>query len=366
MKDYYKILGVAKNATDTDIKKAYRRLAHKYHPDKGGDAQKFNEISEAYQVLSDQDKRSQYDKFGKTFEGPGFQGAGPGGFRWGWGQPSSDFGFEEEGGASFDFQDLGDMFEEFFGGGHVHKNTKKGKDIEIELEISLEKAFSGGEERIVLSHLQQCARCQGVGAEPGAQVKECLMCRGSGEVQEIKRTVFGSFTRVSTCPSCAGEGLTPERLCNVCKGEGRIQNEEEVLVRIPAGIDSHQILRMEGKGDAGRRKGKAGDLYVRILVKPHAIFTRKGDDVSVTVPILLSQAVLGDDIQVPTIDGQTVQLKIPAGTESGKVFRIPGKGIPHYGSWGNGSLHVRVEIQVPKKLTKEQKDLLDRLKKEGL
>ncbi|HZX49777.1 MAG TPA: DnaJ domain-containing protein, partial [Candidatus Paceibacterota bacterium] len=284
MKDYYKVLGVSRDASFEDIKRAYRKLAHKYHPDiKGGDEEKFKELNEAYQILSDSDKRSQYDKFGRVFDGQAGADPGFGGFRWAWGTPGQQADFEDSAaGFGFDFEDIGDVFEEFFGGqtrDTRKQEVKKGRDVEVELQIPLEATLRISKEKIFLSKFAVCQRCQGVGAEPNTKVTECFACRGQGEVQQIKRTVFGSFTRVGTCPECAGEGLKPEKPCNVCKGEGRVKSEEQLEVTIPAGVDTNQILRVEGKGDAGRRKGKAGDLYIRIVVKKHPLFERRGDDV---------------------------------------------------------------------------------------
>ena len=360
MKDYYKILGVQKGATLEDIKKAYRRLAHKYHPDKGGDATRFKEVAEAYQVLSDTDKRAQYDKFGRVFEGSP-QG---GGFQWGWGAPHEHDAEEFSEGFGVDF-DLGEIFEDFFGGKNA-KTPKGGRDIEVEISIPLEATIKGKEEIINLTKLVTCSRCQGVGAEPSTKVKECFSCRGQGQVQQIKRTVFGSFTRVGLCPECKGEGLIPEHPCNVCKGEGRIKGEDAIKIQIPAGVDSNQILKVAGKGDVGRKKGKIGDLYIRVFIKPHSVFKRKGDDLYVKMPILFSQAALGDEIEVPTIEGTKVLLTIPQGIESGRVLKVSGKGIPHFSGLGRGNIIVEIEIVTPTKLTKDQKELLERLKNEGI
>ena len=371
MKDYYTILGVAKSASSEDIKKAYRKLAHKHHPDvKGGSEQKFKELSEAYQVLSDGDKRAQYDKFGRVFEG-GATGGGQGseGFRWAWGSPGVSQGdFEEGTSFGFDFQDIGDIFDEFFGGAQPERRqeAKRGRDIEVELQIPLEAALKTTQQTIHLTKLNTCTRCQGVGAEPGTKVNECFSCRGTGEVQQIKRTIFGSFTRVGICPECGGEGIRPEKPCNVCKGEGRIKSEEAILVAIPAGIDTNQILRVEGKGDAGRKKGKSGDLYIKIALKKHPVFVRKGDDLSMGKEIAFSQAVLGDEIEVPTLEGTAVLAKVPEGTRAGEVLRVKGKGIPHFSGLGRGDMFVELDIQTPKKLTRRQKELLEELKKEGL
>ena len=362
MKDYYKILGVQKSATVEDIKKAYRRLAHKYHPDKGGDATRFKEVSEAYQVLSDTDKRAQYDKFGKVFEGA--SGPGFGGFQWGWGASHEHNAEEFSEGFGVDF-DIGEIFEDFFGQ-KTAKDTKSGRDIEVELQISLEATVKGKEEVIKLSKFVSCSRCQGVGAEPSTKVKECFSCRGQGQVQQIRRTVFGSFTRIGLCPECKGEGLIPEHPCNVCKGEGRIKGEDAIKIKIPPGVDSNQILKIAGKGDAGRKKGKTGDLYIRVFVKPHSVFKRKGDDLYVKMPIMFSQAALGDEIEVPTIEGTKILLTIPQGIESGKVLKVSGKGVPHFSGLGRGNMLVEIEVVIPTKLTKEQKELLERLKNEGI
>jgi molecular chaperone DnaJ len=362
MKDYYQILGVSRDASPEEIKKAYYKLADKYHPDKGGDEKKFKEINEAYQVLSDKEKRAQYDRFGRVFEGggsePGFD------FQWAWGRPDIDF--------DFGFEDLGEMVEEMFGFGASRrkKDLKKGKDIEIEMEISLEETLQGREKEISLYKMILCPRCQGTGAEPGTKIIECFSCRGTGEVQQIKKTFLGSFTRYTVCPECGGEGYRPEKPCNVCQGEGRIKGEEKTRVFIPAGVDSGQVIKIEGKGDAGRRGGKPGDLYVRIFIKKHPIFERRGDDLYVSIPVSFSQAALGDEIEVPTLEGRKILLKVPPGTESGKILRISGKGIPHFsgpkGYPGRGNLYVELIVKTPKKLTKKQKELLEKLKEEGI
>ncbi len=366
-KDYYKILGVEKSASADEIKKAYRTLAHKYHPDKGGDAEKFKEINEAYQVLSDNQKRTQYDQFGAA--GPGFGGFGGGGNGtgasqdgWFWGRPGAEFDVQ--------FEDLGEMVEEMFGfGGNTgrrKRDVKKGKDIRLDTEITLEDAYAGAEKEFIFSRQVICGRCNGTGAEPGTKINECFSCRGTGQVQQIKKTFLGSFTKSGVCPECGGEGYRPEKPCNVCKGEGRVKREETVKISIPAGVDNNQVIRMEGMGDAGRRGGKSGDLYVRIFVKSHPSFERKGDDIYLVRDISLATAALGGEIEIPTIEGKNILLKIPAGTESGKMFRISGKGVSRFGSYGRGNMYVEVNIAVPKKLTKKQKELLEDLRAEGL
>ncbi|RLC35007.1 MAG: molecular chaperone DnaJ [Candidatus Nealsonbacteria bacterium] len=356
-KDYYQILGVAKEASQDEIKKAYRKLAHQYHPDKGGDEKKFKEINEAYQVLSDPQKRAQYDQFGRAFEGAGPQG-----------QPGWDFGFGQGFAEGFDFSDLGDIFGEMFGFGFGkrQKDLKKGKNIEVEMELPLEAVLKDQEKEISLYKMMVCSRCQGKGAEPGTKIKECFSCRGEGQVQQIKRTPFGSFTRYTVCPECGGEGSRPEKPCNVCKGEGRIKGEDKIKIFIPAGVDTNQVIKVEGKGDAGKRGGRPGDLYIRIFVKKHPVFRRKGDDLFLSLPISFSQAALGDEVEVPTLGGQKLLLKVPSGTESGKVLRISGKGIPHFSGWGRGNLYVELQVKTPKKLSKKQKELLEKLREEGL
>ncbi|TSD03784.1 MAG: molecular chaperone DnaJ [Parcubacteria group bacterium Greene0714_21] len=364
-KDYYKVLGIEKNASSDDIKKAYYKLAHKHHPDKGGDAAKFKEIHDAYQILSNSEKRAQYDRFGKVFDsstGSG-QGEGFGGFRWAWGTPEAE-GF---GDAGVEFPDIGEIFEDFFGGGAgEERDTRRGRDIEVELEIPLEATLKGHTERVVLTRFVSCTRCQGVGAEPSTKVKECFSCRGKGEVQQIRRTIFGSFTKIAKCPECEGEGWKPEKVCNVCKGEGRIKAEEEISLFIPAGVDTNQMLKVQGKGDAGRKKGKPGDLYIRVKVKVHPVFFRKGDDLFLKIPVSFSQAALGDELEVPLIDATKILLTLPAGTESGRVLRVSDKGIPHFTGQGRGDMYVEFTLKTPKKLTKEQKELLEKLKEEGI
>jgi len=358
-KDYYQILGISRDASQDEIKKAYRKLAHKYHPDKGGDEKKFKEINEAYQILSDKEKRSQYDRFGRVFEGaPGFD------FQWAWGRPGEEFD-EIFGG---DFEDLGEMVEEMFGFGapRRRKDLKRGKDIEIDLEIPLEDTLKGKEKEITLAKMISCSRCQGTGAEPGTPINECFSCRGTGQVQQIKKTFFGSFTRYTTCPECRGEGYRPEKPCNVCRGEGRIRGEEDIKIFVPAGVDTNQVIKVEGRGEAGRRGGKSGDLYARVFVKKHPIFKRKGDDLYISVPISFSQATLGDEIEISTLEGKKILLKVPSGTESGKILRISGKGIPHFSGYGRGDMYVELTVKTPKKLSKKQKELLEKLKAEGI
>ena len=360
--DYYQVLGIEKNASQDEIKKAFHRLAHKYHPDKGGDENKFKEINEAYQVLSDAQKRQQYDQFGKGFENMGAGGAGQNwDFNWSWQNQNQNV----------DFEDLGDIFENVFnfGGGARRaskKDTKRGKDIQIDIEISLEETLKTINRKITLTKQVGCNRCHGKGAEPGTKLNECFSCRGLGQVQQVKRTILGSYTTFAVCPECKGDGSRPEKPCNVCKGDGRVKGEEVIDIAIPAGIDNHQVVEIEGRGEAGKKGGKSGNLYVRVFIKKHSIFLRKGDDLYVSHEIAYSQAILGDEIEIPALEGTSLLLKIPHGTESGKVLRISGKGIPHFSSQMRGNMYVELTIKTPHKVSRKQKELLEKLKEEGL
>jgi len=366
--DYYKILGLEKSASPDEIKKAYRRLAHQHHPDKGGDNKKFQKISEAYRILSDNEKRRQYDQFGPAFDNM----SGQGGFS---GFSDFDFGSfweqaQQQGSnwSGFGFENLGDIFDEFFGGRRARKqDIKRGEDIQMDIEIDLEETLSSQKRVFSVYKNEVCERCGGSGAEPGTRLKECQTCRGSGQVQEIRKTIFGTITHYTVCPACQGEGNAPERACNVCKGEGRIKREKDIEVAVPAGVDSGQVLKFRGEGEAGKRGGSAGDLYVRVFIRRHKIFDRKGDDLFAEIPVLFSQMALGDDVAAPVLEkGKKVFLKIPSGTEPGKVFRISGKGIPRFSGYGRGDLYVKTRVDTPKRLTRKQKELLNRLKEEGV
>jgi len=368
MKDYYKILGVEKNATDKEIKNAFYKLAHKHHPDKGGDEKKFKEINEAYHILSDKQKRAQYDQFGRVFEGAGAGPQGGPGFE---GFDFRNFGFGQGSASGFDFEGLGDIFEEIFGGragfgSRQKRDFRRGKDIQVDIEIPLEETLNSQEKEITLNKHIICSRCSGKGAEPGSAVKECFSCRGIGQVQQMKRTFFGTITQTVICPECNGQGSKPEKPCNVCHGEGRIKEKETMKINIPAGVDSNQVLKIKGKGEAGKRGGISGDLYIRIFVKEHPIFERKGDDLYSSISISFPQAALGDEIEIPTLGEKKILLKVPEGTESGKVFKISGKGITHFGGIGRGHLYIELAIRTPKRLSKKQKELLEKLKEEGI
>lgn len=359
--DYYEVLGVTKSASQDEIKKAFHKLAHKYHPDKGGDEKKFKEVNEAYQVLSDAKKRAQYDQFGKGFENMGAGGSGQGwDFNWSWQNTGQDFGFD----------DLGDIFENAFGFGGARraarKDARRGKNIQIDIEINLEETLKPISRKIDLEKMVVCHRCHGNGAEPGTKINECFSCRGSGQVQQVKKTFFGSYTSFAVCPECKGEGTKPEKPCNVCKSEGRLKSRETIDIVVPAGIDSNQAIEIEDKGDAGKRGGRAGNLYVKVFVRKHLVFERRGDDLLIAKEIAYSNAVLGGEVEIPTLEGKNIALTVSAGTESGKILRISGKGIPHFGGYGRGNMYVELVIKMPKKITREQRKLLDEMKKEGL
>lgn len=364
-KNYYDILGVGKDASDDDIKKAYRKMAHKYHPDKpGGSEEKFKEINEAYQVLSDKAKRQQYDQFGQTFEQAGGAGAGQGfgGFDF-----SGFQGFGGGQGFDFEFGEGGfeDIFANIFGGRTASRRKARGADIQTDMEISFEEMVGGAEKEIRLYKSVVCDRCHGTGGEPGAELKTCPTCHGSGQVQTTRRSIFGTFSQVSACPTCKGAGKIYEQKCEKCGGDGRVKEEKKIRVKIPAGIDSGQTISIQGEGEAGERGAQAGDLYITIHVRTHDKFIRKGNDILSTEYVPYSTAVLGGKVEIDTIEGKLI-LKIPAGTQSGEIFRIKGKGIPSLQGRGVGNHLVTVVVNVPKNLNREQKDLIDRLKDAGM
>ncbi|MDO8617994.1 MAG: molecular chaperone DnaJ [Candidatus Uhrbacteria bacterium] len=372
-KDYYKILGVPKSASEDEIKKAFRRLAHEHHPDKGGDQAKFKDLNEAYQILSDKQKRGTYDRFGSAaFDGStgspfngqqggfgGFQGQGfPGGFEFNFG-----------GGNGQDFGDLGDVLGEMFGFRGAQGSRSKqahGKDIEMDLELSFrEAAFGVADRSMKLYKYHPCSRCKGDGAEPGTKIKNCETCGGQGQVRQAQRTVFGNVQTVVTCPTCHGRGKKPEKDCSLCRGQGVERREQVLHVQIPAGIQSDEVMKVSGEGEAAPYGGRAGDLYLRIHVKTDPHFEREGNDVRSIISIPYSVLVLGGSIEVETLDGKT-SLKIPEATNPGTNFQLRGKGVPYLRSHGRGDHIVTVTTETPKKLTKEQKKLLEELKERGL
>jgi molecular chaperone DnaJ len=360
--DYYKILGVERGATDDEIKKAYRKLAHKYHPDKaGGEEAKFKEINEAYQVLSDKSKRQQYDQFGKTFDQGGFSsGTGPTG---GW-QDFNFSGFNRSQGG-FDFGDMGfeDIFSDIFGGSFGGRRTKRksGKDIQIDLEISFEEMVRGTSKTVNLYKKTVCKNCQGTGGEPGAKKETCSTCKGSGKVKQTVQSFLGSFSQISTCPNCGGLGEIFSQKCKRCGGDGRIKEDQNIEIEIPAGIEDGQTLSLEGQGEAGERGADNGNLYINIHVTPHHRFKREGNNIVSKEEISFSQAALGDKIEVETINGK-IKMKLPGGTQSGEVYKIRDEGVPFLNRRGRGDQLVKIIVKIPKHLTREQKNLIEKLK----
>ncbi|HOW60319.1 MAG TPA: molecular chaperone DnaJ [Candidatus Moranbacteria bacterium] len=369
MANYYEILGVNKSASDDEIKKAYRRLAHKYHPDKqGGDADKFKEVNEAYQVLSDKTKRQQYDQFGQTFDQS--RRAGQGGFSGFEGFDFSGFqqgfngqGFEFNGG----FEDIfSDIFGDNFSRSRRQSSHKTGRDIQIDVEIKFEEIVTGAKREVSLLRNVVCDVCRGTGGEPGIKEETCPTCKGSGQVKKVTRSFFGSFQQVSTCPTCEGAGKIYSKKCHKCGGDGRVREKQNISIEIPAGIADGQTISLQGYGEAGERGARSGDLYVTVHVKPHDEFQRKGSNIFSTEHILFSQAVLGDKINVKTIKGP-VTIKIPSGTQSGEIFRIKGQGVPQLGrDYIKGDHMVTIIVDIPKATTKEQKRAIEDLKKYGI
>ncbi len=346
-RDYYEVLGVEKSASADEIKKAYRKLAKKYHPDLNPDnkeaEEKFKEVSEAYEILSDDQKRANYDRFGH--DGPAASGFGGGGF--------GGFG-------GVDFEDLGDIFGSFFGGGSKGQRRNgpvKGQDIEVDEVISFEEAAFGVEKEINYSRIEDCPDCHGSGAKAGTSPETCSACGGSGQVKSVQRTPFGQFATTHQCNVCGGSGKIVKEPCPTCDGKGKVRRKIKEKVKIPAGIDNNQTISVQGKGSAGMRGGPAGDLFVTVHVRPHTIFERRGTDVLCNVPITFVQAALGADIDVPTLHGK-VKMTVPEGTQPNTEFRLRGKGIPNLRTKAVGDQYVTVVVEVPKNLSQEQKGIL--------
>jgi len=359
-KDYYRILGITKTASEEEIKKAYRKLAHQYHPDKpGGDEKKFKEINEAYQILSDKVKRTQYDRFGNAEPMGGFQGGVP---------PNWDgfgFGFDPENVSGMG--DLGDIFESFFEGLGVrpHRKTyEKGSDLELQEQIFMEEAFRGTIKAVKLRTLVQCEKCKGRGAEAGSTFEKCSACDGRGEVREQRRTFFGNFAQVKACVRCQGTGEVPQKACHTCKGSGRMEADREVRVEILPGIEDGQLIKIKGMGEAGERGTAAGDLYVRVRIRPHHLFARHGRDLIVAHELKVLDLLLGKKIEVPTVSGGKIAVEIPAHFNLKDNLRIAGEGMPQFGAYGRGDLLVNFIVKAPKKPGAKAKKLLEELEKE--
>lgn len=350
-RDYYEVLGVSRGASEDEIKKAYKKMARKYHPDLNpGDKtaeEKFKEVNEAYEVLSDADKKARYDQYGHAGVDPNFGAGGFGG------------GFD----GSFDFGDLGDIFGSFFGGGfgggrRTNPNApQRGESIRMSIAISFEEAAFGCEKAVTVERYETCDTCHGNGCAPGTSPEVCPDCHGTGTVQVRRQTPMGVFATSSPCPKCGGKGRIIHQPCKDCRGSGMVRKKKAIQASIPAGIDNGQTISIRGQGNAGKNGGPAGDLLITITVRPHELFRREGTSVLCEAPITFTQAVLGAELEIPTIDGK-VKYTLPEGTQSGTTFRLKGKGIPSINGRGRGDQYVTVYIETPKNLNKEQKEAL--------
>lgn len=362
-RDYYEVLGVEKNASDDELKKAYRRLAKKYHPDANPDNKKeaeakFKEVNEAYENLSDPQKRRMYDQFGHN--GPqGFGGGGPGGY----------YSYSTSGFDGFDMGDLGDIFSSFFGGGFNGRSSRpnngptKGADLRYNMEITFEESFLGVEKEININREDTCDTCHGNGAKPGSKVDTCSMCNGTGRIQQVQTTILGQMQTTRTCPTCHGEGKIIKEPCENCRGKGTVRKQARIKVKIPAGIDENQTVVLRGEGGPGEKGGPKGDLYITVHIKRHNVFTRQDYNVLCDIPITFTQATLGAELKIPMVDGSTETFKIPEGTQTGTRFRVRGKGFKAVNRNYEGDLIFTVEVQTPKRLSKEQRELLVELAK---
>jgi molecular chaperone DnaJ len=369
-KDLYEVLSVKKGATDAEIKTAYRKLALKWHPDKHkGDKdaeKKFKEMNVAYEILSDKKKRQQYDAFGATGRAGG-GGAGAGGFPGG----AQGFGGFDFSGFTNGASGFADIFETFFGGGGASARAKakrggplRGNDIEAGIRIAFEEAVFGCEKELEITKPDICENCNGKGAEPGSSIITCKICGGTGEIRSVRNTILGQVTTSHPCDECGGAGKVPEKKCKVCHGMTRTRQKERVKVKIPAGVDNGSTIRLSGKGEGGANAGPSGDLYINLQVAPSKKFVRSGKDIHGEVEIHLVQAVLGGEVEVETLDG-LARIRIPAGTEEGKVFKIPEKGVPKVGGGHRGDHLVKIKIIIPKKLSKKEKELYAQLADES-
>ncbi|MCF7835840.1 MAG: molecular chaperone DnaJ [Candidatus Marinimicrobia bacterium] len=354
-KDYYNILGVQKNVSKDDLKKAYHKLARKYHPDKeSGDEKKFKEINEAYYVLADEKRRSEYDRYGRVFSGAS---GGPQDFG-----GANGFDFSNFGGG---FSDFSDVFENLFGfsgaGGTTSK--RRGRDISIDMEISFEESIFGTKRKVLLTKPGVCDECQGKGSAPDAVFQKCSQCQGAGKIHETRRSLFGTFTAMRTCSSCEGQGKTPSKKCKKCKGKGVVKKSEEIKMEIPSGIYNGEMIKQIGKGEAVS-KGIPGDLYIKVHVKDHPIFKREGFNLTMNMRVPLSEALLGGERKIKTLDGE-IKVKIPAGINYGEILRTRNKGVPQENGV-RGDLLIKILVELPKNLSAKSKKLIEELKKEGV
>ena len=352
-KDYYEILGVKKDATTDEIKKAFRKLARKHHPDAGGSEERFKDINEAYEALSDSEKRKQYDQFGQYFGGNVPPGAGATGAGW---PPGA-------GGATHTNVDFGDLFGDLLGGGGAggfggrgRSSARRGRDLTYDVKLSFDEALAGISTKVEVQRTEKCSTCKGSGAKPGTSPTKCPNCGGSGRTSKGQ----GMFAFSRTCPRCAGSGKIIESPCKTCRGTGKVTKLKPITVNVPPGATDGGKLRFSGKGEPGENGGPPGDLYVTTHIRKHPFFERKGSDIYLDLPVTVSEAALGAEITIPTPDGQKIKLKVKPGTQDDKVFRLSGKGAPKLKGKGKGDLKVRVKVVVPTKLNSEEKELLQR------
>lgn len=363
-KDYYKTLGVEKGASKEEIKKAFYKMAHKYHPDKKeGNEVKFKEVNEAYQILSSDDKRAKYDQFGTGFENmhSGFGGQyQQGGFGGQW--DFSGFQNKEE---DFDFGNLNDIFSDFFTGGMGGRRAqaRRGRDISTEIQISFQDAVFGIDRKILITKTSKCSTCNGNGAKPGVKMQTCKQCNGQGKIREAKRTILGTISSVKICESCFGSGEVPSEKCERCKGSGTLRQEEEISLVIPAGIRNGEMIRMTGMGEAVS-KGTSGDLYIKINIAPHPVFKREGHDLVMNLNLKLSEALLGMEYPIQTLDGE-IKVKIPEGVTINEILRVKGKGVP-LSKTRRGDLLIKLNIKLPNKISRKARELIQKLKEEGI
>lgn len=362
-RDYYEVLGIGKTANADEIKKAFRKKAVEFHPDRGGDEAKFKEVNEAYEILKDSAKRQRYDQFGHA--GVGGNGAGAGG------NPFAGYGGGQGQDMHFDFGDLGlgDIFSSFFGGGAPGggraggQQRRRGQDINTAIEITFEQAVFGTEVEIRYGSQTECSHCKGSTVEPGHEMINCPDCKGSGQVTQVTRTIFGNIQQATICPKCQGAGKIPEKVCTVCKGTGTEFKDRDLKIKVPAGIDDGTTIRLREQGNAIGR-GQTGDLYVDVRVRSHKKFTREGDLILSEEVINMVEAALGTEVDIETVDGP-VRMKIPAGTQSGSDFKLSGHGVPHLRGTARGAHIVTVIVETPTKLSKAQKELLEQLRATG-
>jgi molecular chaperone DnaJ len=359
-KNYYDILGLDKKATKDDVKKAFRKLAQKHHPDKGGDEAKFKEITEAYAILGDEKRRREYDTYGQAFNGGAGAGTQPGGAGFDWSQFQ---GFNGAGGVEFDMGDLFQGFGDIFGTRSGGSRARRGRDISIDVEVSFKEAVLGGKRSVLLAKVSQCDVCKGNGAKPGTEMDTCKTCNGAGHLRESRNSVFGPVSSVITCTTCDGTGKVPKEKCNNCSGRGVLRREQEIKIDIPAGIDNGEMIRMPQQGEA-IKGGLAGDLYVKIHVKPHPIFRKDGANLVMDLPLKLTDALLGSTVNVTTVDDKTLEVKVPPLTKAEEILRLRDKGVKYDN--GRGDLLIHVTVALPKKLSSKAKKAIEELKSEGL